>query len=160
MNFIFLADKQEMKPVVAKWYFEEWGQLVDGASVDSFDKKLNDYLNRDSLPLIVMAVEGDRVLGVAQLRYHEMTIYPEKEHWLGGVYVDHKHRGKKVASAIIHKVEEVALTLGVTEIHLQTECLDGGLYSRLGWQPVEQVNYRGVDVQVMTKRIKAYQTIQ
>lgn len=155
MDFIFLADKQEMKPVVAEWYFEEWGQLIEGASVASFDKKLDDYLNRNSIPLIVMAIEGDDVLGVAQLRYHEMSIYPEKEHWLGGVYVDSKHRGKNVASAIVNKIEQIALTLGVSQIHLQTESLDGGLYARLGWQTVEQVNYRGVDVQVMSKIIKA-----
>ncbi|MFM2485207.1 GNAT family N-acetyltransferase [Celerinatantimonas yamalensis] len=155
MDFIFLADKQEMKPVVAKWYFDKWGHLNEGASVASFDNKLNDYLNRDSLPLMIMAVEDDYILGVAQLRYHEMSIYPEKEHWLGGVYVDAKHRGKHVASAIVNKIEQIALTLGVSEIHLQTESLNGGLYARLGWQPVEQVNYHGVDVQVMSKIITA-----
>lgn len=144
-----------MKPIVARWYFEEWGRLREGASVASFDDTLNDYLNRDSIPLIVMAVDGDKVMGVAQLRYHEMSIYPEKEHWLGGVYVDVEHRDKNVASALVKKIEQVALTLRVSELHLQTESLSGGLYARLGWQPVEQVNYRGVDVLVMTKRIEA-----
>ncbi|CAM3719463.1 MULTISPECIES: GNAT family N-acetyltransferase [Pseudoalteromonas] len=142
-----------MKPVIAKWYFQQWGHLVEGSSVELFNNKLNDYLNRDSIPLVIMAVEGEDVLGVAHLRYHEMTIYPDKEHWVGGVYIDTKHRSKGVASALVNHLESVAVSLGVTDIHLQTEKLDGGLYKQLGWQPIEQVNNRGVEVQVMTKHI-------
>ncbi|MCF6144865.1 hypothetical protein PMAG_a1764 [Pseudoalteromonas mariniglutinosa NCIMB 1770] len=153
MDFIFLADKAHMKPVIAKWYFQQWGHLVEGSSVELFNNKLNDYLNRDSIPLVIMAVEGEDVLGVAHLRYHEMTIYPDKEHWVGGVYIDTKHRSKGVASALVNHLESVAVSLGVTDIHLQTEKLDGGLYKQLGWQPIEQVNNRGVEVQVMTKHI-------
>nr|WP_211183739.1 GNAT family N-acetyltransferase [Pseudoalteromonas arctica] len=142
-----------MQPVIAKWYFQQWGHLVEGSSVELFNNKLNDYLNRDSIPLVIMAVEGEDVLGVAHLRYHEMTIYPDKEHWLGGGYIDTKYRSKGVASALVNHLESVAVSLGVTDIHLQTEKLDGGLYKQLGWQPIEQVNNRGVEVLVMTKHI-------
>ena len=121
MDFIFLADKAQMKPVIAKWYFQQWGHLVEGSSVELFNNKLNDYLNRDSIPLVIMAVEGEDVLGVAHLRYHEMTIYPDKEHWLGGVYIDTKYRSKRVASALVNHLESIAVSLGVTDIHLQTE---------------------------------------
>ncbi|MDB2356031.1 hypothetical protein N9V89_02245 [Pseudoalteromonas sp.] len=41
-------------------------------------------------------------------------------------------------------------------IHLQTEKLDGGLYKQLGWQPIEQVNNRGVEVLVMSKHIALF----
>jgi len=154
LKFIFLADKKEMKAKVARWYFDEWGPLVQGATVESFDRKLDDYLNSNQIPLIVMAVDGEKVLGVAQLRCHEMSIYPDKEHWIGGVYVDSEFRGNNVASSLILKVQEVALSLGVKTIHLQTEKLNGGLYAHLGWKALEQVNYRGVDVLVMSKSIK------
>jgi hypothetical protein len=33
-NFEFLADRQDVIPVVAKWYFEEWEHKVPGNSIE------------------------------------------------------------------------------------------------------------------------------
>lgn len=82
-----------------------------------------------------------------------MDIYPEKEHWLGGVYVSQNHRGNKIAEQIIHKVVTVAKNLNVHKLHVQTQHLGGGLYRHLGWRPIEQVNYRGMNVLVMENQI-------
>lgn len=153
MKFVFLADKKEAIDELAQWYFDEWGDYVDNASVESFTAELNNYLNKNAVPLIILALEDDQVIAAAQLKFREMTIYPDKEHWLGGVYVAENYRGVKVASALVKQVESIASTLGVTKLHLQTENLTGGLYARLGWQPIETVNYRGVDVVVMHKEL-------
>jgi len=90
-------------------------------------------------------------MGVAELKFHEMDIYPEKEHWLGGVYVPVEHRGKGIASRLIRQAVRIARTLGVPTLYLQTEKLEGGLYASLGWVPVAQANNRGLDVLVMEK---------
>ena len=81
---------------------------------------------------MVLALEKDAVLGVAQLKYREMDIYPEKEHWLGGVYASEKFRRKKIAENIIVRLIDIAKALGVKTLYLQTENLNGGLYRRLG----------------------------
>lgn len=153
MELVFLADNEEAIPVVAKWYFEEWGYLRKRSTLNKVTEELHSYLNTDKIPLIVLAIEGNKILGAAQLKYREMDIYPEKEHWLGGVYVSKYHRGNKIAEHIIHKVISVAKKLKVHKLYLQTEDLSGGLYCRLGWQPIEQVNYRGLDVLVMENQI-------
>ena len=82
-----------------------------------------------------------------------MDIYPEREHWLGGVYVSEKHRGNKIAEMIVLKIISVAEKLGVKKLYLQTENKSGGLYHHLGWRPLEEVNYRGIDVLVMENQI-------
>ena len=153
MNFIFLADRQQAIPAIAAWYFHQWGHIMEENSVEKISSKLLKYLNRDKIPLMVLAVQGDEIFGVAELKYREMDIYPEKEHWIGGVFVPPKHGGKGVATGIVNKVIKIAKSLGVVTLHLQTEKLDGGLYARLGWKGFEQVNYRGVEVLVMEKRI-------
>ena len=102
---------------------------------------------------MILAINGNELIGAAQIKLKQLTIYPDKEHWLAGVYVEPKHRGNKVASALLKKIEETAIELGVCELHLQTENLTGGLYSSLGWQSTEKVNYRGVDVMVMSKQL-------
>ena len=69
------------------------------------------------------------MLGVAELKYREMVIYPDKEHWIGGVFIPSNHRGKGVATGMVNKVTEIAKSLGVVTLHLQTEKLDGGSFS-------------------------------
>ncbi|ABV85343.1 GNAT family N-acetyltransferase [Shewanella pealeana] len=153
MKFVLLADNHSAISQIAKWYSDEWGYIGEGRSPKELELKLKDYLNHDKLPLIILAQAGDELLGAAQLRFHEMDIYPEREHWLGGVYVASEHRGKGIANAVVTAIIDKAKELGVSSINLQTEDFTGGLYARLGWQAVEQVTYHGIKVQVMEKSL-------
>jgi len=103
--------------------------------------------------LAIVAVEADTLIGAAQLKFREMSIYPDKEHWLGGVYVHPHYRNQGVAETLIARVIEIATGLDVNTLYLQTERLNGGLYGRMGWQAIETVNYNGIDVLVMEKTI-------
>ena len=153
MEFEYLAENKEAIPILAEWYFDEWGYIEKGNTLDKITEKLHSYLHVDAIPLIILAIDEGEILGAAQLKYREMDIYPEKEHWIGGVYVSEKHRGNKVGKNIILKVTSIAKELGVKTLYLQTENKNGGLYSHLGWEPLEQVNYRGIDVLVMENQI-------
>lgn len=153
MHLEYLADNKFAIPILANWYFNEWGHIGNGTTLDKVKENLQDYLHTDEIPLIILAIEEGEVLGAAQLKYREMDIYPEKEHWLGGVYVFEKYRGNKIAEKIIGRVIDIAKRLDVETLYLQTKYLNGGLYRSLGWQPLEQVNYEGVDVLVMENKI-------
>ena len=153
MELELLANNREAIPIVANWYYKEWGYLSKESTLTKVTEKLHDYLNTDKIPLIVLAKDNGKILGASQLKYREMDIYPEKEHWLGGVYVSENYRGKGIAEKIIMKIISIAKDIGVHKLYLQTERLDGGLYKRLGWHPIGQVNYRGLDVLVMEKEI-------
>lgn len=153
MNFEYLSDNKELIPVLANWYFEEWGNKEKGRTLDTETQKLQKFLNKDQIPLILLAIENDELLGAAQLKYREMSIYPDKEHWIGGVYTSKNHRGKGIAKQIILKLIEIASNLNIKKLYLQTENLNGGLYRRLGWKPIEQVNYHNIEVLVMEREI-------
>jgi len=155
MNFEYLSDRKDAIPTISKWYFNQWGHLADENSVEETSHKLQKYLNRDKIPLMLLAINDEEIIGLAQLKYQEMDIYPDKEYWLGGIFVPKKYRGNRVATRLTEKAIVVARSLNVHILHLQTERLDGGLYKRLGWQPVEQVNYKGLDVVVMEKELGA-----
>jgi len=153
MRLGLLADNKGAVPVIAQWYHDEWGYLPEESSVEKVSKNLLTYLNFDKIPLMVVAKNDNEILGTAQLKFREMSIYPEKEHWLGGVYVSKNHRNKRIAEKIILEIISHAKKLGVTKLYLQTENLSGGLYKRMGWQALEKVNYRGRYVLVMEKII-------
>lgn len=153
MELKFLADIPEALPQIAKWYFDEWGVRMKDNSLEQITQRMQSMLNRDKIPLHLVATDGHRVLGVAQLKFREMDIYPEKEHWLGGVYVHEAARGNGLASRLISKTLDLAKDFGEKNLYLQTERSDGGLYTHLGWTPIEKVHYNGMDVLVMERSI-------
>ncbi len=150
-----LSDRPDAAATVAEWYFAEWGQKIPGLSRERLTAKVQASLNRDRLPLIVLAIEDGEVVGATELKYREMDIYPEMEHWLGGVFVTPRCRGRGVASFLASSVVDIAWRLGVQVLHLQTEHETGGLYARLGWKPMERVRYKGTSVLVMARAIGA-----
>ena len=103
---------------------------------------------------ILVATNDNDLVGAAQLKYREMAeMFPDKEHWLGGVYVAASHRGQGYGSQIVEQIVKMAPRYGVETLHLQTEALDGGLYARLGWTPCARVINRGLDVLVMEQQL-------
>jgi len=152
LTFVFLADRPDAIQTVAEWDYEEWGK-VPGNSVQKTIERINGRLNRDKPPLYILASSEGRVLGFAQLKRSGMSIYPEKEFWLGGTFVSPEFRGCGVGSALADKVAAVAKDFGVKNLYLQTEVLDGGLYKRLGWKVRETVEFDSMRVAVMVRRL-------
>ena len=154
IEFTFLADRVDAIPIISKWYFDEWGHLAQRDPIDRARDRIEDYLNRDEIPFILVATNDNDLVAAAQLKYREMAeMFPDKEHWLGGVYVAASHRGQGYGSQIVEQIVKMAPKYGVETLHLQTEALDGGLYARLGWTPCAQVTSRGLDVLVMEQQL-------
>jgi len=153
MEIQYLTDRRTALPTIAAWYFDQWSDRIPENSVEEVSRRLEKYLNRDKIPLAVVAVDQDSLLGVGQLKYYEMDIYPLKEHWIGGVFVPSEHRGKGIATRIVTRLTDIALSMDVNTLYLQTEHLNGGLYTHLGWNPVERVVYKGQEVLVMEKQL-------
>ena len=149
MQFIFLADRPEFIPTVAAWNYNQWGYAIEDNSYEKTLERLNGKLNRHQVPLPVIALEGEAIVASAQLKRYEIDYWPEREYWLGGVYVPEAKRGRGIAGALCHKMTEIAHNMGIGTLYLQTEKLDGGLYARLGWQSCEQILHHGLDVRIM-----------
>jgi len=154
MRFVLLADNTSALPQIAQWYSDEWSHIGDGRTTDALELKLQAYLNRNKLPLMVLTKERETLIAVAQLRYQEMDIYPADSHWIGGVYVAQTHRGRGIAQRLLENIISIARKQGITRLYLQTEDKTGGLYARMGWTAIEEVTYHGVDVLVMVNVIK------
>ena len=154
LTFDLLADRPDAIAVVAQWYFDEWRTFLEHESVVETQAMLQEYMNRDRLPLMIVVADPSQVIGVAQLKFHELEeLFPDRMNWLGGVYVAPTHRGQGYASALVEQAAETATELDVPTLHLQTAERDGGLYSRLGWVPVQRVNNGFEDVLVMERRL-------
>ncbi len=149
----YLADHKWAVPIVAGWFFEQWGHKTAENSYTGTHERLVADLESPGLPIYIVALDGETPLGAARIKRHEMNIYPDFEHWLGNVFVAPEARGHGIAAKLTENIVEIAKSLGVQEVYLQTERLDGGLYAKLGWQPIEQAHYKGTDVLVMKRKL-------
>lgn len=154
MNIEHLADRMSEVSTIAKWYFDEWGYLHDDATLEGTESQLSAYLNRDQMPLMLLACDGEETVGAAQLKYFEMKdAFPDKEHWLGGVYVKKSYRRNGIASMLSEKIFSIAPNFGISTLYLQTEDLSGGLYLQLGWKPIQEYQRENLRVLVMERKV-------
>lgn len=148
-----LSERKDLLPELADWYFNEWGYEVPNRTLEVEEKDLRESLENDELPIIIIATNQETLLGAGQIKRQEMSIYPEKEYWLGGVFVRKETRGQGIARQLIEKLIEIAIAKKMDTLYLQTEALDGGLYARLGWKGIERVNYHDTEVLVMGRKV-------
>lgn len=149
MKFEFLADRPDAINLVAQWYYDEWAYDNPQASPASIAQKLSSGLNRDRVPLLLLATDSYKVVAAVELKYREMDIYPDRVHWLGGLYVTPDYRGHGLGVQLVAHALKLAEEFGISKLYLQTEKLDGGIYTGLGWRPLERVNNKGINVLVM-----------
>jgi GNAT superfamily N-acetyltransferase len=113
---------------------------------------ISSKLSRDTPPVQLLAVQGPVPVGIAILKPHEARhLFPDFRFWLGSVFVPAPARGAGIATALCQHVELIARDLAIPRLHLQTECLDGGLYARIGFHPHVQFRDGDDDVLLMTK---------
>lgn len=139
---------------LAQWYHAEWGQDA-GLSLEEELQRLNRAQDAEGFPHLIAAFDGGQVVGAVQLKRREMAAFPQYEHWLGSVFVADSHRGRGLAGELVERAAAQAAQMGVADLYLQTEVLDGGLYARLGWTPLQQADNQDHRVLVMVRRLTA-----
>lgn len=149
MKLTLLADEPAAAETVAKWYFDQWCLDSGRHSFEFVLENVTKATRRDEAPLLVLAKIDQKLVGAAELKLHEMEMFPEYQHWLGGVYVRADARGQGIASALVSEVIRLAREAGITYLYLQTEDLSGGLYNQFGFKSLHEVDSKGVQVSVM-----------
>ena len=132
--FSRLEDRPEFAPVIARWWFDEWGHESPGLTYQATLARVQASLD-EVLPVTVIAVDGGTLLGVAELKSHELyDTFPTLTPWLGGVFVAPAARGCGLAAELVREIERIATGAGFRRLYLDTERLDGGLYAGIGWR--------------------------
>ena len=153
LEFEYLADRPDDVPLVIQWWHTVWADRM-GPDIDMLVAQLRKSLSTDELPLHLMATFKGEAIGTAALKLQELTeLFPEKQYWLGSVFVDLAHRGAMVASELSLQVVGLAQKRGLPHLFLQTENLNGGLYAKLGWEPIQQFKFKGEEILLMKKQL-------
>ena len=154
MKFRVLPAGAPERQQLAQWYHAQWGQDA-GWSLEQELQRLNPPQDAEGFPNLIAAFDDDQLVGAVQLKRREMQAFPQYEHWLGSVFVADSHRGRGLARGLVEQAAAQAVRMGVSDLYLQTEALDGGLYARLGWKPLQEADNHSYRVLVMVRRLAA-----
>jgi predicted N-acetyltransferase YhbS len=152
MSIHYLADCQEVIPQIARWLFDEWGRLHSDGSVERGMALLQERLHRNSVPLTLVATEGEAVIGTVSLVPCDMETRPDLSPWLASLYVVPSSRRRGIGSALLDAATQVAKRLGLDSLFLFTDTSEA-LYAKHGWEKIESCVYRNREVVVMTRRM-------
>jgi len=148
----YLADHPEFVHLLSTWFYDEWGKNSPSITLEIIEIRVWERLNRDKIPLCMIALAKSQPIATATLKIREMDIYPQFEHWLGDVYVLHEHRDQGVGSQITEAAVEIAKSRRVKTLCLYTRDREH-FYQRLGWELVEQTEYQGRMASVMKRAL-------
>ncbi len=152
----YLADHPDVIPVIARWLFDEWGHRSPDGSVEGMVDNLQDRLQRDALPLALLAHEDKEPIGTVSLKIREVEVRPQYEHWLGTLFVAEPRRRMGIGSLLVGAAADEARRLEISELYLYTRRRDTErLYERLGWAEVERLEYRGRPAVIMKALLDA-----
>ncbi|MCJ7537947.1 MAG: GNAT family N-acetyltransferase [Anaerolineales bacterium] len=141
-KYIYLADQPALIPILADWYYDEWGHSDPSSSRERMRQILSGYLSRDKIPLIIVLLRGSQPIASASLKIREMETRPQYLNWLGGVYVHPDYRDQGIGSQLVEYSANEAKNLRVNELFLYTRSHEE-FYTRLGWQVIEKPSYEG-----------------
>lgn len=149
-----LADCQEHIPYLAKlWYEQISKHWVPNASIERATENLLKHVNKNQLPLTLVALENSKPLGMASLREND-GIQPHRAPWLGILVVDPMQRGQKIGEQLIEAINGKAHVFGYERIYLLAfDPTIPSWYAKLGWMAIDKDELFGHQVSVMELKL-------
>ena len=146
----FLADCHEHIPTLAMlWYEELAKRWAPDASIAKAIDRLTSHLNKDKLPMAIVALLNGQPVGMACLRETD-GIRPGATPWLGSLVVKPECRACGIGETLIEEIKSQAKLLGHSILYLLAfDPTIPSWYARLGWQPIGDDELLGHRVAVM-----------
>lgn len=152
MEIEYLADHKDVIQTLARWSYDEWIYLHPERTLSDVEQSMLERSNIEHLPLCLVALENDNVIGMIALKTSDLETRPNLTPWVAGLYVDIKNRGKGVGTKLVLSIEKKAARLGVSKLFLYTPDAEG-FYLKLNWIVRERTEWQDHSVTVMEKDI-------
>lgn len=94
--------------------------------------------SRVRLPIRLIAFESNEPVGTILLRKNGSDTLPNYQPELGGLYVVESHRGRGIATELLHAGMQLARKQGYETVFATTVAA-AGILERLGWEFVKTV---------------------
>jgi GNAT superfamily N-acetyltransferase len=150
----YLANRRDAIPLLAQWSFAEWRWLYDasGRTIDDATAAHEQRARVDALPIGIVAIVDDAVVGAGALKSDDLPLRPELTPWLASIFVAPEFRGRGVATAIVQRLGEEARRLQYRQLYLWTNSA-APLYAKLGWSELQSCDYCGERITIMVRQL-------
>jgi N-acetylglutamate synthase-like GNAT family acetyltransferase len=102
---------------------------------------------------VFVALIAGQVVGTASLVTYDMSTRRDLSPWLAAVYIKSDCRRKGLGSQLVQAVMDEAAQLELERFYLFTPN-QVPFYARLGWQVLEETEYRSEQITVMVYEIE------
>lgn len=147
-----LPDVSVLIEACAAWNYAQWGVFGPHRLAHSVELFMRAAEDDGALPLTLVALRGERPLGMASLVQHDGDMRPELGPWLASVFVHPNERRQGVADRLIEAVTGLARARGEPRLYLFTPDCEA-LYERHGFRAFETTRYQGLPCTIMVKAL-------
>jgi GNAT superfamily N-acetyltransferase len=141
---------------IARWLHDEWGHYHPDRIIEGDIDHLDNVASGKLIPSLYVTELGDVAVGTASIVECDLPLRSQYTPWLASVYVPSSHRRRGIASELVRYVEKVAASNGIEQLFLFTPDAQA-LYRSLGWQALEELDYRGETITIMARQLSADQ---
>ncbi len=152
IEVITLCDRPEFIPLIARWNWEEWSDLLSCNSCEKFAEDLRACTQRDGIPITFLALENGELIATSSLILDDLEIRPELTPWLASLYVLPEKRGCGLGETMVQHAVEAARGFGIETLYLYTPGQDA-FYRRLGWEFLEATIFHKRAITIMRRRL-------
>lgn len=132
-----LRDQPMFAEVIADRIWRAWWQQR-GTPLATIRGLVQDSLAAGSIPLALVAHEGEAFLGTASVIACDLAERPQLTPWVAAVWVEPQHRSRSVASSLIGRSVDAAFGLGARSVYLCARRDLEDFYRRRSWDVIEQ----------------------
>lgn len=152
-----LARHQHFLSGIASRLHSEWGDQPPWETISRIEARLEHGSSTQTFPHTLVGIDPDGSwIATGSVKQRELSSHPEKEYWIGEIFVLPNCRGRGLGSALTNLLARYAFGHGVCNLFLYTPDQQD-LYSRLGWKVIGQEVVHNERVFIMELTPSAYQ---
>ncbi len=152
MQITYLADHPQFIPTLARWFFDESPDYFKDKTLRNAAALLEPRLNRDRIPLALVAFEGDEAMGTISLAEESLPTHAHLTPWLAGLHVNEERRHQGIATMLVEALVKEAKRLNVETLYIGISRAED-FYLERGWQLIERVDFHNRLVTIMKLEI-------
>lgn len=147
-----LIDCPQNVSILARlWHEEIIRHWYSDVLIEQATKNLSQHLNRDHLPISIVALHEHIPVGMACLRDNTLGIQPGIMPWLCSLVVEPAYRENGIGEMLIEAVKVQAKSFGHNNLYLLSfEKKRSKWYGDLGWKLICEDSISGYCVDVMS----------
>lgn len=153
MHIGYLADHPTVIPILARWFRDEWSAYYGTRTAVDVAREFEVCVNRDRLPLVLVAFDGPTPCGTAALKAASILTHVHLGPWLSGLYVARDRRRRGIASELVSAVVQEAERQEFRTLYVAAR--GGRLFERLGWTVIESTTYQEEELMIMRRIVEA-----